>query len=155
MDYHKKSVTIPFLELEDRFTCLHFFEYDMPHSAALHAELHQWFAVWEDASESPHGFTDTIKQCDERDIPNMKAILWICCKFPITSAEREVYACPACAKNLFETYQFTSLALMYAHRFDINHTQVVEEIARRHPRKILLWNILNELVTKLFSVYLV
>ena len=127
-----------------------FFEDDLPHPDALHAELHQWFAVWEGAaSEKPDSLSDTMKCCDAKYFPNIKAIARICCTFPITSAE-----CERCMSvlRLLKTYlrstmggdRFTSLALMYVHRL-INQKQVVAEFARRQPRKILLPNILNEL----------
>ncbi len=114
-EYYKRSVTIPFLdhllnELDTRFSCLHeraavgmslvpsvmlsrpsteelsFFSDDLPHHDALHAELNQWYVLWEGASEKTDNLTDAMKQCDGKYFPNVKTILRICCTFPITSA---------------------------------------------------------------------
>jgi hypothetical protein len=180
-DYFRKSITIPFLdytinEMKTRFTDLHaraalglqlvpyvmtmlpkledfsFFETDLPCKDTLHAELAQWYSLWQsrDTEDRTCTITATLKECDELFFSNVATILRISAVFPVTSCECER---SISTLRLLKTYlrstmsqgRLTSLALMYIHRdIPVNTQKIVADFARRQPRRIILQDILIE-----------
>ena len=129
------------------------YECDLPHSSSLPSELHCWHMKWK-RQEKEHGQTSlptspflSLPHASAM-FPNIKVLLLILCTLPVTScsAERSFSGLKRIKTALRSTMgngRLTSLALLHLHRdIDISVSDIVEEFARRHPRRLQLADIL-------------
>lgn len=129
------------------------YEEDLPNPNSLKSELHSWFIKWKD-HETEHGFSSlptspfhTLPQVSLM-YPNIKALLILLCTLPVTSctAERSFSGLKRIKTPLRSTMgneRLSSLSLLHIHRdIDIDIPEVIDEFARRHPRRMKLANIL-------------
>ena len=82
--------------------------------------------------------------------PNVKALLLVLCTVPVTSctAKRSFSGLKRVKTSLgsmMGNQRMSSLSLLHVHQdIDINIEEVIEEFARRHPRRLQLANILSD-----------
>ena len=126
---------------------------DLPHSSSLQSELHCWHMKWKQQEEE-HGQaslpTSPFMSLPHASamFPNIKVLLLILCTLPVTScsAERSFSGLKRIKTALRSTMgneRLTSLALLHLHRdIDVSVRDIVEEFARRHPRRLELADIL-------------
>ena len=80
--------------------------------------------------------------------PNVRALLTIICTLPVTSCSAErsfsaVKRLKTAVRSSMGTERLTGLALLHIHRnIHLEIPDIVEEFARRHPRRLKLSNIL-------------
>lgn len=122
---------------------------DLPNPQSLHAELDIWERTWNKTSNLPGTVAATIKATDQLLFPNIYEILKIICTWPVTTCE-----CERSVSGLrrLKTYMRTTigqerlngLALLHVHySIDIDIDQVVDIFNRKHPRRLVLVDILN------------
>ena len=135
-------------------TCddLSYFIDDLPSEDTLDHELFMWNALWKkkETCSLPSTIQATLKSCDAVFFPNITVILKICATFPVTSCECER---SISALRLLKTYlrstmgqdRLSSLALAFIHRnVTVDIDAVVQEFARKQPRRILLPDVMFE-----------
>ena len=127
---------------------------DLPHLNSLKSEFHSWYIKWKE-HEAEHGHSSVptslyhIFPHISLMYPNIKALLLVLCTLPVTSctAERSFSALKQVKTSLRSTIRnerVSSLSLLHIHQdIDINIDEVIEEFARRHPRRMQLANILT------------
>ena len=109
-------------------------------------ELHQWYLKWEREKKShrvhalPTSLSHTLPHASSY-YANIGILLSILCTLPVTScsAERSFSALKRIKTALRSSMGLSSLTLLHVHRdIDIDISEVVDEFARRHPRRIEL-----------------
>ena len=118
-------------------------------------ELHQWYMKWE-SMKNEHG-SDALPTCLSHTLPhassyyaNIRILLQILCTLPVTSCscERSFSALKRIKTSLRSSMgneRLTALTLLHVHRdIEIDVPQVIDEFARRYPRRMKLSNILQD-----------
>ena len=126
---------------------------DLPFHSSLSCELHCWYMKWRD-QEKEHGSASlpttlyhTLPQSSSM-FPNITVLLRILCTLPVTSCtpERSFSGLKRIKTSIRSTMgneRLTSLSLLHFHRdIDINIEEVMNDFARRYPRRLQLANIL-------------
>ena len=134
---------------------LKLYQVDLPSPDCALEEIHCWWMKW-NQSLANHGHTSLPKtlaqtlQHISSMYPNIKVLISILSTLPVTScsAERSFSSLKQTKTSLrssMGTERLTGLSLLHLH-FDIptNIDHVVDEFARRHPRRIQLANILAD-----------
>ena len=127
---------------------------ELPFSSSLLSEFHCWYIKWKD-QEKDHGLASlpitlhhTLPQTSSM-FPNIAVLLKILCTLPVTSctSERAFSGLKRIKTPLRSTMgneRLSSLSLIYLHRdIAINVDKIIDEFARRHPRRLQLANILQ------------
>ncbi len=128
------------------------YEEDIPFFSSLESELHCWHIKWK-SQEQEHGQSSLPNSPSltlphvTRMFPNIKVLLHILCTLPVTScsAERSFSGLKRIKTSLRSTMgnqRLTSLTILHLHRdIDISVPEVMDEFARRHPRRLQLVDI--------------
>ena len=128
---------------------------DLPYPSSLQSELHSWYIKWKDQeiehghSSLPTSLSHTLPQVSLM-YPNVNDLLLVLCTLPVTSctAERSFSALKrvkTSLRSMMGNERMSSLSLLHVHQdTDINIEEVIEEFARRHPRRLQLANILSD-----------
>ena len=127
---------------------------DLPFHSSLSSEFHCWYMKWRD-QEKEHGSASlpttlyhTLPQTSSM-FPNITVLLQILCTLPVTSCESErsfsgLKRIKTSIRSTMGNERLTSLSLLHFHRdIDINIAEVIDEFARRFPRRLQLVDILS------------
>lgn len=129
-----------------------FYEEDLPSPSTIQSEVHCWHMKWQQQKTS-HGqsclpLTPMAALRHATSLfPNVKVLLTILCTLPVTScsAERSFSALKRIKTPLRTTMgniRLSALALLTIHQdIPIDVTAIIDEFARRHPRRLQLSNI--------------
>lgn len=121
---------------------------DLPSSVSFQSELQLWQQKWASENEIAAELNNPEKvlaHTDDDFFPNIHVLLRIMGTLPVTSCECErsismlrILKTPL--RSTMTQDRLNALAMLYCHR-DVKLTpEVVEEFARRHPRRMLLEN---------------
>jgi len=124
---------------------------DLPSTGSVDAEVHTWITKWKDVAPDnrPDTAGKTLKQTDRSFFPNIHRLLQIICTLPVTSCECER---SISALRLLKTYLRTTmeeermngLLLMHIHyTMSMDTDAIIDEFARRNPRRMQLLDILQ------------
>ena len=126
-----------------------FYAVDLPNLSSLKSEVHNWYTKWKTEEKDnglsalPSSLSSTLSKISEF-YPNIKALVTVVCTLPVTScsAERSFSGLKR-IKTVFRSSmgneRLSSLALLHIHQdIPVNVEEVIDEFARRHPRRIQL-----------------
>lgn len=131
------------------------YQNDLPSPDTANAEFHCWIVKWR-TQKAEHGMVSlptrpatSLKHASKQLFPNMRALMVVLCVLPVTSCTSErsfsvLKRIKTPIRSSMVNSRLTGIALMHIHRdipIDIKH--VIDEFARRHPRKMELINILS------------
>lgn len=125
---------------------------DLPSPSSLQSEIHTWHMKWTQEKQN-HGDPKSLLfalPSATSVFPNIRELLRLLCTLPITScsAERSFSGLKRIKTTLRSTMgneRLTSLALLHLHQdIDVNVSEVIDEFARVHPRRMELRNILED-----------
>ena len=131
------------------------YQADLPSHVCFEAEIHCWWMNWmkeldeHGQASLPSTPSHALRHASTM-FPNIRALLCILCTFPVTScsAERSFSALKRVKTSLrssMGTDRLTGLALMHIHYdIPIEMSDVIEEFARRHPRRLQMYNVLAD-----------
>ena len=127
---------------------------DLPFFTSLLSEFHCWYTKWT-TQKKDHGLASlptslhhTLPQVSSL-FPNITVLLKILCTLPVTSctSERAFSGLKRIKTSLRSTMgneRLSSLSLVHIHRdISINVDEIIDEFARRYPRRLQLGNILQ------------
>ena len=147
--------TSSFASFSRRKPCASRFQYyadDLPSPQDFDVELFRWRRKWLNADQDhlPSSAAQALGECNHEFFPNVHKLLRILCTLPITSAECERSCSTLRRLKTYLRATMTSeresgLALMnihYGRQIDISAT--IDLFARKHPRRLLLSDILAE-----------
>ena len=127
---------------------------DLPYISSLQIELQSWYLKWKQQEQEnghvslPKTPSFTLPHASSL-FPNIKVLLLNLCTLPVTlcSAERSFSGLKRIKTTLRSTMsneRLSSLALLHLHRdIDIKVEDIVDEFARRHPRRLKLTDVLS------------
>ena len=124
---------------------------DLPSPQVADVELACWRRKWLSADQDlPNSAVQALAECDSDFYPNVHKLLRILCTLPITSAECErsfstLRRLKTYLRATMTSERESGLALMniyYNRQIDISAT--VDIFARKHPRRLLLADILAD-----------
>ena len=122
---------------------------DLPAPAALDTELHCWRIKWQGKIHDAADLNTPAKALSSIDgdfFPNIEQLLKIACTLPVTSVECErsisrLRHLKTYLRSTMQEERLNGLAMLYIHRdIPCSAEAVVDEFARRHPRRIQLVN---------------
>lgn len=126
-----------------------FYSADLPDVSSLNCELQNWYTKWNTEKET-HGISalpatlySTLPRVSSF-YPNVKALVTVLCTLPVTSctAERSFSSLKrikTSPRSSMNNERLTSLSLLHIHRdIPVDMEEIIEEFARRHPRRIQL-----------------
>ena len=117
-------------------------------------ELHQWYLKWKKEEDThgiqalPNTLAFTLPNCSSY-FANIQILLRILCTLPVTScsSERSFSALKRIKTHIRSSMtndRLTSLTPLHVHHdIAVDIPQVIDEFARRHPRRLKLANILT------------
>ena len=125
---------------------------DRPSPQVFDVELFRWRRKWLNADQDhlPSSAAQVLEECNHEFFPNVHKLLRILFTFPITSAECErsfstLRRLKPYLRATMTSERESGLALMnihYGRQIDISSTR--DFFARKHPRRLLLSDILAE-----------
>ena len=119
---------------------------DLPSSKSFPSELHLWLHKWSSQAEVASALNtpeNALKHAGDF-FPNIKVLLKIMGTLPVTSCDCErsismLLLIKTPLRNTTGQVRLNGLAMLFCHReIKISPEQVVEEFARRHPKRMLL-----------------
>jgi len=150
-------VSMPEEEAQRKFVeVCNLYRVDMPSPVTANAEFHCWTVKWAQqhnehgASSLPIHPAAALKHAKKQVFPNIHALLTVLCVLPVTSctSERSHSALKRIKTGMRSTMvnsRLTGLTMMHVHRdIPIDMNAVIDEFARRHPRRMELSNILMD-----------
>lgn len=143
----KNSSESLFTELED---FVQLYKHDLPSPAGLRSELELWYKKWKHSKSVPDTAAKAIKLCNQIDFPNVFQMLKIVCTIGVTSCEcersnSELRLLKTYLRSTMSQERLNGLALMHVHyRMAIDLDEIVNRMARKHPRRLRLAEILND-----------
>ena len=128
---------------------------DLPSPDCIESELHCWWMKWQrEVREHGQASLPTTPSQTLRHIttmyPNIRVLVTILCTLPVTSctAERSFSALKrikTALRSSMGTDRLTGLALLHMHRdVPLDISEVIDEFARCHPRRLQMSNILTD-----------
>ena len=120
---------------------------DLPSSKSFPSELHLWQHKWSSQAEVASALNipeKALKHADGNFFPNIQVLLKIMGTLPVTSYDCErsisvLLLIKTPLRSIMGQVRLNGLAMLFCHRkIKIPPEQVVEEFARRHPRRMLL-----------------
>ena len=128
------------------------YKVDLLSPDSYESELHCWLMKWqkhlhENGEASLTTTPASALRHDTAMFPNIRSLLSIICTLPVTtcSAERSFSALKRIKTHLrssMGTERLTGLALLHIHRdIPLQTSDIIDEFAWRHPRKLQLFNI--------------
>ena len=125
---------------------------DLPSPQGFDVELSRWQRKWLNADQDhlPSSAAQALEECNHEFFPNVDRLLRILCMLPIASAECErsfstLRRLKTYLRATMTSERESGLALMnihYGRQIDISAT--IDLFARKHPRRVLLSDILAE-----------
>ena len=135
--YYRRIISVPFL--------------DELVSSVLETEIHLWKCKW---NSSSHQLPDTpaaaLNFASHSMFPNIHQIFSLVCTVPVTSCECErsvsvLRRLKTYLRSNMDQERVSGLALMHIHyNMELNLEEIVDNFARKHPRRIMLTNILEQ-----------
>ena len=137
---------------------------DLPSPSSLNSEIHTWYLKWKKQSDD-HGEeslpTTLLFSSPHASslFPNIKVLLLILCTLPVSSCSAEqsfsgLKRIKTPLRSTMSNERLTSLTLLHLHRdTDIDTPEILDEFARRHPRRMELTNKIPPAPYQLASVY--
>lgn len=125
---------------------------DLPFFSSLLSEFHCWYIKWRNQEKDyglaslPTSLHHTLPHVSSL-FPNITVLLKILCTLPVTSctSERAFSGLKRIKTPLRSTMgneRLSSLSLVHLHRdISINVDEIIDEFARRYPRRLQLANI--------------
>ena len=144
-----EEVTVKLKKLGDMYVD------DLPHPSSLQSEVHSWHLKWKQqvkdhGEESlPTTLSFTLPHASSL-FPNIKVLLVILCTLPVTSCSAEqsfsgLKRIKTALRSTMGNDRLTSLSLLHLHRdINIHIPDIIDEFARRYPRRMKLLNILAD-----------
>ncbi len=126
-----------------------FYAVDLPNISSLKSELHNWYTKWKTAEQDhgsaslPTSLRKTLPQISSF-YPNIKALTTVLCTLPVTSCSAErsfsgLKRLKTSLRSTMGTERLSNLTLFHMHQdIPVNIDEIVDEFARRHPRRIQL-----------------
>ena len=148
--FEKDEVTSKFQEL------VGLYRVDLPSPGTTDAEFHCWRVKWQHHLEEygptslPTSPASALQQAAKLMFPNIRALLVTLCVLPPTSCSSErsfsaLKRIKSALRTRMSNLRLSSLTLMHIHRdIPINENAIIDEFARRHPRKMELVDIFND-----------
>ena len=123
---------------------------DLPEARHLEMELEMWQETWENYEGTPPTSVQSLLPLiDQLTFPNIHTAFQILATLPVTtcSCERSISALRRLKSYLRSTMKqdrLNALALLHVHRgIPVSSESIIDEFARRHPRRMKLIDILN------------
>lgn len=123
---------------------------DLPEARHLEMELEMWQETWENYEGTPPTSVQSLLPLiDQLTFPNIHTAFQILATLPVTtcSCERSISALRRLKSYLRSTMKqdrLNALALLHVHRgIHVSSEGIIDEFARRHPRRMRLIDILN------------
>ena len=127
-----------------------YYEEDLPNPSSLETELHLWKCKWRSSSQPlPDTPADALMLASDSLFPNIHCLLRLVCTIPVTSCECER---SVSVLRRLKTYlrlsmgqdRLSGLALMHIqYGMEIDYDEVINIFARKHPRRMVLSDILG------------
>ena len=130
--------------------------YDIPHRCSLQSEVHTWYMKWQ-RQEEAHGKQSlpttlffTLRHASSL-FPNIKVLLLILFSLPVTSCSAErsfsgLKRIKTALRLTMKNERLTYLTLLHLHRdIDMNIPDIIDKFSRRHPCRMELGDILDNL----------
>ncbi|XP_071821470.1 52 kDa repressor of the inhibitor of the protein kinase-like [Apostichopus japonicus] len=125
---------------------------DMPSPASVSQEVRLWKRFWRevDDAERPKTVSDTLRQMNSKQFPNVCAVLQSLLLLPVTSAEVERVhsAFKIVKKKLRSTMledRLNALILLYFHKdIALDYDEIINIYSRKHPRRMTFLNPMEE-----------
>ena len=124
----------------------------LPSPDCIESELHCWLIKWQQQVRE-HGLpttpTQTLRHATTM-YPNIRVLVSIPCTFPVTSCSAErsssaVKRIKTALRSSVGTARLTGLALLHLHRdIPLEISKVIDEFARRDPRRLQMTDILAD-----------
>ena len=128
---------------------LEYYGEDLPSSSSLETELHLWKCKWSLSSQQlPDTPADALQLASYNMFPNIHKIFRLICTIPVTSCECErsvsvLRRLKTYLRSSMGQERLSGLALMHIHYgMELNLEEIIDIFARKHPRKIMLADIL-------------
>ena len=128
-----------------------YYKEDLPSLSSLDVELHLWKCKWRLFCQPlPDTPVDALAFASTSIFPNIHQLLRLVCTIPVTSCECE---CSVSVLRCLKTYLWSSmgqerlsgLALMHVHYgMELDLEEIINIFARKHPRRMVLSDILCE-----------
>lgn len=126
-------------------------------SGDVQAEVHCWRVKWQQQSDScgsdslglPCTPTQALSHAGVL-FPNIRKLLCILCTLPVTTCSSErshsgLKRIKTTLRSTMSNTRLSSLSLLHLHQdIPINKAAVIDEFARRHPRRLQMANILAD-----------
>ena len=126
-----------------------FYAVDLPNLSSLKSEVHTWYTKWkteEDdhgSSALPSSLSSTLPKISGF-YPNIRALATVLCTLPVTSCSAErsfsgLKRIKTVVRSSMGNERLSSLTLLHMHQdIPVDVEEVIDEFARRHPRRIQL-----------------
>ena len=126
-----------------------FYAADLPNLSSLKSEVHNWYTKWKTeekdhgSSALPSSLSSTLPKISGF-YPNIKALVTVVCTLPVTSCSAErsfngLKRIKTVVRSTMGNERLSSLALLHIHQdIPVDVEEVIDEFARRHPRRIQL-----------------
>ena len=117
---------------------------ELQNTDCFEQEVRLWKCFWSQSEELPSTPHETIKKVDENTFPLISKILKLLMLIPATAATVEkAHSSLKFVKNDLRSTmsedRMKALMLLYIHKdLSLNYDQVIDDFARRNPRKMLL-----------------
>lgn len=138
--------TIPTSSLSD---LLQQYSDDLPNPSSLETEIHLWKCKWSSFSKSlPDTPADALVFASQSMFPNIHRLLRLACTLPVTSCECErsisvLRRLKTYLRSSMGQERLSGLALMHIHYgMELDLEEIVNIFARKHPRRMVLSDIL-------------
>ena len=126
-----------------------FYGEDLPSPSSLQTELHLWKCKWRSSSQPlPDTPADALMFASESMFPNIHSLLRLVCTIPVTSCECErsvsvLRRLKTYLRSSMGQERLSGLALMHIqYSMEIDYEEVINIFARKHPRRMMLADIL-------------
>ncbi|XP_071834953.1 52 kDa repressor of the inhibitor of the protein kinase-like [Apostichopus japonicus] len=125
---------------------------DMPSPASVSQEVRLWKRFWRevDDAERPKTVSDTLRQMNSKQFPNVCAVLQILLLLPVTSSKVErVHSAFKIVKTKLRSTmledRLNALILLYFHKdIALDYDEIVNIYSRKHPRRMTFLNPMEE-----------
>ena len=123
---------------------------DLPSPLTLDTELHTWEMKWKNAvGEVPNSAAKALKAIDKTFFPNLHTLFRIFCTLPVTSCECErtisgLRKLKSYMRTTMNQERMNGLLMLHMHYSkELDKQEIINEYARRNPRRMELVDILS------------
>lgn len=128
-----------------------YYKEDLPNPSSLAVELHLWKCKWRSFSQPlPDTPAEALIFASRSMFPNIHELLRLVCTIPVTSCECErsvsvLRRLKTYLRSSMGQERLSGLALMHIHYgMELNLEEIINTFARKHPRRMVLSDILHE-----------